>query len=245
MTRWKLAIEYDGGPFSGWQRQANAPSVQEAVEDAVFALSGERSAVVCAGRTDAGVHARGQVAHVDIEKPLTPKAVRDALTAHLRPRPVAILSAEAVPDDFHARFSAVRRRYLYRIVNRRADLALDRGRAWAVTAPLDVDAMREGARHLVGKHDWTTFRSVQCQAASPVRTVESVEIDRQGEDVVIRVAARSFLHNQVRAFAGTLREVGAGRWEPDRVRRAREARARAECAQVAPPEGLYLMGVDY
>ena len=245
MTRWKLTIEYDGGPFSGWQRQTNLPSVQGALEDAVFAFSGERLIVQGAGRTDAGVHARGQVAHIDLARDWTPKTVRDALNAHLRPAPIVILSAEAVDDSFEARFSAIHRTYRYIIVNRMAALALEHGRAWHVKAPLDEAAMQVGGRHLLGKHDFTTFRASGCQAKSPIRTVDQVDVRRDGERIIIDVAARSFLHSQVRAFAGTLKLVGEGKWQPGDVATALAARDRTHCGVIAPPDGLYLMAVRY
>lgn len=245
MPRWKLIIEYDGRPFVGWQRQANGASVQGALEDAVFAFCGERVTVNGAGRTDAGVHARGQVAHIVIGKDWTAKTVRDALNAHLRPLPVAVLSAEIVDAAFDARFSAVHRAYRYIIVNRRSPLTVDAGLAWHVHVPLDAVAMQAGARHLLGKHDFTTFRAAQCQAKSPVRTVDTVDVRRDGERIVIDVAARSFLHSQVRAFAGSLKMVGEGRWPPDEIAAALAARDRARCGPVAPPDGLYLMKVSY
>jgi tRNA pseudouridine38-40 synthase len=245
VTRWKLTIEYDGGPFSGWQRQTDLPSVQGAIEDAVFAFCGERVIVHGAGRTDAGVHARGQVAHIDLSRDWTPKTVRDALNAHLRPAPVVILSAEVVRDSFEARFSATHRAYRYVIVNRMAGLALEHGRAWHVKAALDEVAMQAGARHLLGKHDFTTFRAAGCQAKSPIRTVDQVDVVRDGERVIIDVAARSFLHSQVRAFAGTLKLVGEGKWDPDGVAAALAAKDRGRCGVIAPPDGLYLLAVTY
>lgn len=245
MTRWKLTIEYDGRPFVGWQRQAVGASVQGVLEDGVFGFSGERITVHGAGRTDAGVHARGQVAHIDLAKEASPKTVRDAINAHMRPHPVAILSAEPVGEDFEARFSAVHRAYQYVIINRRAPLTFEAGLAWAVQVPLDEAAMQDGARHLLGRHDFTTFRAAQCQAKSPVRSVDRVDVSRDGDRVLIDVAARSFLHSQVRAFAGTLKLVGEGRWRPDEVGAALAARDRSRCGPVAPPDGLYLMRVDY
>lgn len=245
MTRWKLTIEYDGRPFAGWQRQSELSSVQAALEDAVFGFSGERVTVHGAGRTDAGVHARGQVAHIDLAKETTAKTVCDAINAHLRPHPVAVLSAEAVDDTFEARFGAIRRAYRYDIVNRRAPLTVDAGLAWHVHVPLDAAAMQAGAQHLVGKHDFTTFRAAQCQAKSPVRTVDVVTVARDGETIKIEVVARSFLHSQVRAFAGSLKLVGEGRWPPEEIAAALAARDRAHCGPTAPPDGLYLMQVDY
>jgi len=245
VTRWKLTIEYDGRPFAGWQRQAELASVQGALEDAIFAFSGERVTVHGAGRTDAGVHARGQVAHVDLVRDWTAKTVRDAVNAHLRPVPVAVLTAEIVPAEFEARFSAVRRAYRYQIVNRRSPLTVDAGLAWHVHVPLDAAAMQAGAQFLLGRHDFTTFRAAQCQAKSPVRTLDEICVARDGERVVIDVAARSFLHSQVRAFAGSLKLVGEGRWPPEEIAAALAARDRARCGPVAPPDGLYLMRIDY
>jgi tRNA pseudouridine38-40 synthase len=245
MPRYKLTIEYDGTPFAGWQWQDNAPSVQRAVSEAIEAFSGEQVMVQGAGRTDAGVHALGQVAHFDLAKEHATDTVRDALNAHLRPHPVAVLTAEVVPDSFNARSSAVRRHYLYRIVNRRPDLALERLRAWRVPRPLDVEVMHAAAQRLVGKHDFTTFRSTECQAASPVKTLDTLDVTRAGDEVHITAIARSFLHNQVRSMVGSLVPVGDGKWSADDLSRALEARDRAACGPVAPPEGLYLMRVDY
>ncbi|MBI1251825.1 MAG: tRNA pseudouridine(38-40) synthase TruA [Alphaproteobacteria bacterium] len=245
MTRFKLTIEYDGGPFSGWQRLAEGPSVQGALEAAVERLTGVRAEVTGAGRTDAGVHAWGQVAHVDIAKPLTADQVRDALNAHLRPDPIAVLAAEVVDPGFHARFDAVRRLYEYRILNRRADLALERGRAWRIAAPLNAPLMAEAADRFIGRHDFTTFRDSQCQAASPIKTLERCVVLRQGEEVRIECAAPSFLHRQVRSIVGTLAEVGLGKRTPEDVAAALAARDRARCGQVAPAEGLYLKAVRY
>ena len=245
MARFKLTLEYEGGAFCGWQRQAEGQSVQAALEEAVFKLSGERAEAMGAGRTDAGVHAFGQVAHVDIERPLTGDKLRDALNAHLRPHPVAVLKAEQAGPDFHARFDAVRRVYLYRIVNRRADLTFDRGRAWRIAAPLDADAMHAGAQLLLGKHDFTTFRDSQCQAKSPVKTLDLCDVSRRGEEIEVVCEARSFLHRQVRSMVGTLVEVGLGHWRPRDVADALAAADRARCGPVAPAEGLYLVRVDY
>ncbi len=245
MTRWKLTIEYDGRPFAGWQRQAGLPSVQGVLEDAVFAFSGERVTVHGAGRTDAGVHARGQVAHIDLERDWSAKTVRDAINAHLRPGPVAVLKAEPALADFESRFHAVRRCYRYVIVNRRAPLTVDAGFAWHVHVPLDADAMHAGAQFLLGRHDFTTFRSAQCQAKSPLRTLDEVGVERAGDRITIQVAARSFLHSQVRAFAGSLKLVGEGRWPPEEIGAALAARDRSRCGPVAPPDGLFLMRVGY
>jgi len=245
MPRYKLTIEYDGGPFAGWQVQGTEPSVQGALMAAIEAFCGERVKVGGAGRTDAGVHALGQVAHVDLTKDWDTDTVRDAITAHLRPRPVVVLAAEKVPDTFDARFSATKRHYRYRIVNRRADLALDRGRAWRLPRPLDDVAMHAAAQRLVGRHDFTTFRHVDCQAKSPVKTLDQLDVTRAGEEVRIAAAARSFLHTQVRSMVGALALVGEGRWSADDLSAALAARDRTACAPVAPPEGLYLVRVDY
>jgi tRNA pseudouridine38-40 synthase len=245
MPRYKLTIEYDGAPFAGWQIQADQQTVQGVLMKAIAALSGEQAPVQGAGRTDAGVHARAQVAHVDLAKDWDTDTVRDALNAHLRPHPVAILSAEKVPADFNARSSAVKRHYLYRIVNRRADLTLDLGRAWRVPRLLDTQAMHAAAQRLVGKHDFTTFRSTECQAKSPVKTLDQLDVTRDGEEVTVLASARSFLHNQVRSMVGSLVMVGEGKWNADDLSRVLEARDRTACGQVAPPDGLYLMKVDY
>jgi tRNA pseudouridine38-40 synthase len=245
MPRYKLVIEYDGAPFVGWQVQDNGLSVQGVLTAAIAAFCGETVAVQGAGRTDAGVHARGQVAHIDFAKKWDTDTVRDAINAHLRPHPVAVLSAEIVPTDFDARFSATKRHYLYRIVNRRADLALDRRRAWKIARPLDAAAMHEAAQRLVGRHDFTTFRAAECQAKSPVKTLDCLDVERAGEDIRVHAAARSFLHTQVRSLVGSLALVGEGRWSADDLARALDARDRAACGPVAPPDGLYLMQVDY
>ena len=245
MPRFKLTIEYDGAPFAGWQIQADRPSVQGLLITAVEAFSGEKTSVQGAGRTDAGVHARGQVAHIDLSKDWEPDTVRDALNAHLRPHPVAILAAERVAGDFNARTSAIKRHYLYRIINRRADLTLDAGRAWRVARPLDAAAMHAAAQRLIGKHDFTTFRSTECQAKSPVRTLDRLEVERHGDAVNVWASARSFLHSQVRSMVGSLEMVGEGKWSADDLSRVLEARDRTACGQVAPADGLYLMKVDY
>jgi tRNA pseudouridine38-40 synthase len=245
MPRYKLTIEYDGTPFSGWQWQDHAPSVQRVLVDALVAFCGHAVKVTGAGRTDAGVHALGQVAHVDLEKDWRVDKVRDALNAHLRPHPVAVLSAEKVADGFDARFSARKRHYLYRIANRRPDLALDRLRAWRVPRKLDVDAMHAAAQRLVGKHDFTTFRSTECQAKSPEKTLDQLDVSRYGDEVHVKTSARSFLHNQVRSMVGSLALVGDGKWSADDLSAALTARNRAACAPVAPPDGLYLVSVDY
>ena len=245
MPRYKLIVEYDGAPFRGWQTQADQITVQGVLTAAVTALSGETALVQGAGRTDAGVHARGQVAHVDFAKEWPTDTVRDGLNAHLRPHPVAVLSAERVSEDFNARMSAVKRHYMYRIVNRRPDLTFDVKYAWRVARPLDAAAMHAAAQRLVGKHDFTTFRSTECQAASPVKTLEQLDVARDGQDIIVTTSARSFLHNQVRSMVGSLVMVGAGNWSVDDLAQALAARDRTACGQVAPPDGLYLMKVDY
>ena len=245
MPRYKIIIEYDGAPFVGWQIQDNGPSVQAAIMAAIAAFSGETVLPQGAGRTDAGVHALGQVAHFDLATERDTDTIRDALNAHLRPQPVAILSAEKVPDDFDARRSARRRHYLYRIANRRPDLVLERGRAWRVGRRLDEAAMHAAAQRLVGLHDFTTFRSTECQAKSPEKTLDRLDVSRVGEEIHINAVARSFLHNQVRSMVGSLALVGEGKWNAADLTRALEARDRAACGPVAPPEGLYLMKVDY
>jgi tRNA pseudouridine38-40 synthase len=245
MMRFKLTLEYDGGPFVGWQRQENGPSVQQALEEAVFAFSGERVTSFAAGRTDAGVHALGQVAHFDLARATAAATLKDAVNFHLKPNPIAVLAAEAVSDEFHARFSAKARAYLYRIVNRRAPLALERGRAWLLQQPLDAAAMQAAAERLVGHHDFTSFRSSICQAASAVKTLDRLEVARAGEAIEIRARARSFLHHQVRNMVGTLKLVGEGKWTADDVSAALAARDRAKAGPTAPPAGLYLTGVEY
>ncbi|MEE2691093.1 MAG: tRNA pseudouridine(38-40) synthase TruA [Pseudomonadota bacterium] len=245
MPRYMLIVEYDGGPFVGWQRQDNGPSVQGAIENAVKAFCGADVVAFAAGRTDAGVHALAMPAQFDLPFERPEDTVRDALNAHLRPAPIVILSARRVADDFHVRFSALSRRYLYRIVNRRAPLALDAGRAWQLPQKLDAQAMGEAARRLVGRHDFSTFRAAQCQAASPVKTLSALTVSRDGEEVRVQASAPSFLHSQVRSMVGTLVEVGLGRWTPDDVSAALEARDRARCGQVAPACGLYFLGTDY
>ena len=245
MPRYRFTIEYDGAPFRGWQRQAEGPSVQGAVEAALAALEPEGPSVTGAGRTDAGVHALAQVAHADLGRDWDPFRLAEALNWHLKPLPVAVLRAERAADDFHARFSATRRHYLYRILCRRAPEALERGRVWRRARPLDPQAMRLAAAALVGRHDFTTFRSSECQARSPVKTLDALEIDEAGAELHFRLSARSFLHNQVRSIVGTLERVGAGAWAPERVAEALAARDRTRCGPVAPPQGLYLRAVDY
>jgi tRNA pseudouridine38-40 synthase len=245
MPRYRLTIEYDGTPFCGWQRQDNALSVQEVLEKAVFAFSGETVRVGGAGRTDAGVHARGQVAHIDLKKDWPEHTVRDAINAQSRPHPVAVLAAERAADDFDARFSAQKRHYEYVIIDRRPPLALESRRAWQVPRRLDVDAMHAAAQHLVGKHDFTTFRAAECQSNSPEKTLDRLDVSRAGEAVVIRASARSFLHHQVRSISGSLKLVGEGRWSAQDLKAALEAKDRARCGALAPPDGLYLIRVDY
>jgi tRNA pseudouridine38-40 synthase len=247
MPRYRLAVEYDGTPYAGWQRQVGQHSVQAALERAFFGFCGERVSLRGAGRTDAGVHAAGQVAHVDLGREWPADTVRDALNAHLRlaGETVSVLAAERAADDFDARFSATARHYLYRILNRRAPPALERSRAWWVPVPLDAYVMHEAAQSLLGRHDFTTFRSAHCQARSPVRTLDRLDVTRVADIVEIRASARSFLHNQVRSMAGTLKRAGEGAWSVAEVRAALEARDRAACGAVAPPEGLCLVRVDY
>ena len=243
--RYKMTIEYDGGLFAGWQLQADAPTVQGAVEDAIFALTGMRPTVHAAGRTDAGVHARGQVAHLDLERDWDTWTLRNAINAHLRPHPVSVLAIETVNEEFHARFKAIRRSYLYRIANRPAPLALDRGKAWWHPVKLDHEAMHAAAQALIGKHDFTTFRAASCQAQSPVKTLDRLDITRDGDMIDCTVEARSFLHHQVRSMVGSLKLVGEGKWRSGDIKEALEARDRTRCGPVAPPTGLYLMRVDY
>jgi tRNA pseudouridine38-40 synthase len=245
MPRYKLTLEYDGAPFVGWQRQANGPSVQATLEAALLALCGEAVVAHGAGRTDAGVHAEGQVAHVDLARTWEGPRLRDALNAHLGHHPVAVLVAEPVDDSFDARRSARLRHYVYRIVNRRAPLTLDRGRAWHVKRRLDAEAMHEAARALLGRHDFSTFRDSQCQAKSPVRTLTDLDVVRRGDDIEMRVSALSFLHRQVRSMVGSLEHVGAGYWSATDLKMALEAADRRRCGQVAPACGLYIARVDY
>jgi tRNA pseudouridine38-40 synthase len=245
MPRYKLIIEYDGAPFYGWQLQPDLPSVQGALEAAVAATCGVPTRVHGSGRTDAGVHAIGQVAHCDIKKEFRPDRLRDALNAHLRPNPIAVRDAEIVADDFEARFSAVKRHYRYRIVNHRANLALDAGRVWRVPQRLDSDAMHAAAQRLIGKHDFTTFRDTECQAKSPDKTLDQLDVMRDGDAVTVLTSARSYLHSQVRSMVGSLVWVGQGRWSADDLAAALAARRRAACGVVAPPDGLYLVRVEY
>ncbi|MFD2249740.1 tRNA pseudouridine38-40 synthase [Pseudochelatococcus lubricantis] len=247
MPRYRLIVEYDGTPYVGWQWQDNGRAVQQAVEEAIAACTNERMRVQCAGRTDAGVHATHQVVHVDLARDWRADRLRDAVNAHLKLQgdTVAVVAADAVDEAFDARHSAIRRHYLYRILNRRPQPALERNRVWHVPRQLDAPAMHEAAQRLVGKHDFTTFRAADCQAASPLRTLERLDVERTGDEIRIFAAARSFLHHQVRSMAGTLELVGAGKWTPDDVTDALEARQRARCGTMAPACGLYLIGVDY
>lgn len=249
MPRYKLTIEYDGTPFLGWQIQATGTTVQGALSEAVARFAGEKVHVQGAGRTDTGVHATGQVAHIELSRDWRPDTVRDAMNAHLRPHPIAVLAAEKAADDFHARFSATGRRYVYRIIVRRADLVLERDRAWRVLRPLDAAAMAQGAARLVGRHDFTTFRAIGCQAASPVKTLDRLEVETVpaafGAEIRVHAQARSFLHHQVRSMVGTLVKVGEGAWTPDDVTSALEAADRTRCGPMAPSAGLYLAEVTY
>ncbi len=245
MPRYRLTVEYDGGPFAGFQAQAPHPTVQGEIERAIFAFCGESVRISAAGRTDAGVHATGQVIHLDLTRDHAPATVMNALNAHLVPAPIAVVEARVAPPDFHARFSAVGRRYLYRILNRRAPPALDRGRVWLVKTPLDAAAMREAAQGLVGLHDFTTFRDAACQAKSPVKTLDLAQVSRADHEVRLTFTARSFLHRQVRSMVGSLVEVGRGRWTADDLAAALAACDRNACGPVAPAEGLCLTAVDY
>jgi tRNA pseudouridine38-40 synthase len=245
MTRWKLTIEFDGTPFMGWQRQDHGPSVQQALEEAARRMTGEPVTFIAAGRTDAGVHALAMTAHCDIAKPLTAHRLREGLNALIRPNPIAVLEVEPVADDWHARFTCIGRRYLYRILNRRAPPALDVNRAWHIAQQLDAPAMQEAAAHLVGRHDFTTFRSAHCQSDSPVKTLDRLEVEQIGEEIRVRAEARSFLHHQVRSMVGCLALVGRGQWSPADMRRALEAKDRAALGLNAPPHGLYFVEAVY
>jgi tRNA pseudouridine38-40 synthase len=245
MTRFALTIEYDGRPFMGWQRQAHGPSVQQAIEEALGRIIGAEPVVHAAGRTDAGVHATAKRAHVDVERAIAPFRLMEALNAHLRPAPIAILDCVAVPEKWHARFSCLGRRYEYRIVNRRAPLTFEAGLAWRIARPLDAEAMQAAAQRLTGKHDFTTFRSAHCQSASPVKTLDRLDVTRTGDRVTIHAAARSFLHHQVRSMVGCLALVGLGQWSADDIGAALEARDRSTLGLNAPPDGLYFTGADY
>lgn len=245
MSRYKITIEYDGSGFVGWQRQENGFSVQQAIEEAINKFSGEKITLFGAGRTDSGVHALGQVAHFDLQKNTDADTVRDAVNFHLKPACVSILDATPVADDFDARFSALERAYRYRITNRRAPLAVGRGYSWWVPVPLNVEAMNEAAGHLVGKHDFTTFRSVHCQAKSPLKTLNALTVTGDGESIEIEARAPSFMHHQVRNFAGTLKLVGEGKWSPGKVKTALEKKDRTAGGPTAPPDGLYFVEVVY
>ena len=245
MIRFALTVEFDGRPFMGWQRQAHGPSVQQTIEEAVFAITGETVTLHAAGRTDAGVHALAMRAHLDITRAITPFRLMEALNARLRPAPVAILACDAVSADWHARFSCLGRAYEYRILNRRAPLTWERGLAWQVARPIDVAAMQRAAQALVGRHDFTTFRSAHCQAESPVKTLDCLDVRREGERVVVEAAARSFLHHQVRSMVGSLVQVGLGRWTPDDLADALAARDRARLGLNAPPDGLFFVSARY
>jgi tRNA pseudouridine38-40 synthase len=245
VTRWRLTIEYDGGPFMGWQRQDHGPSVQQALEEALRRMTGEAAVFTAAGRTDAGVHALAMAAHVDVERAITPHRLREGLNALVRPQPIAVLDVEAVAGDWHARFSCLGRRYLYRILSRRAPPALDSGRVWHIPVPLDVERMREGAAHLVGRHDFTTFRSAHCQSDSPVKTLDRLEVAQVGAEIHVTAAARSFLHHQVRSMVGCLALVGRGQWRAEDMREALKARDRAALGFNAPPHGLYFVEALY
>jgi len=245
MTRFRLTVEYDGRLFMGWQRQAHGPSVQQAIEEAIASVTGEDVTLHAAGRTDAGVHGLAMTAHADIARAITPFRLGEAINARLRPQPVAIIGCETAPDDWHARFSCIGRHYRYRIVNRRAPLTLDQGLAWRVTPRLDAEAMHAAAQCLVGLHDFTTFRSVQCQAKSAVKTLDRLSVRRQAQEVIIEVSARSFLHHQVRSMVGCLMLVGQGKWGADDLVAALAARDRAALGLNAPPDGLYFIAADY
>ena len=245
MPRYRLTIEYDGQPYKGFQAQETLPSVQGSIERAVKAFSGQTLRLQAAGRTDTGVHATGQVIHIDLEREWRPEVVRDALNAHLMPEPIAIIDAQVAEGDWHARFSATERRYIYRILNRKSPPALDRGKVWHMKKPLDAQAMHDAAQVLIGNHDFTTFRHMQCQAKSPIKTMDVARVWREGEQVLLEFASRSFLHRQVRSMTGTLAEVGIGRWSAADVKAALDARDRKACGPVAPADGLYLVGVKY
>jgi tRNA pseudouridine38-40 synthase len=245
MPRYKITLEYDGTPFVGWQRQENGLSVQQAVEEAIQKFSREKAETFAAGRTDAGVHALGQVAHFDLEKDYPEDEIMGAINFHIRPHPVAVMEVQKVDGEFHARFSAKQRSYTYRIINRRPPLVLEQNRAWHIVLPLDHEAMQEAAQYLVGRHDFTSFRAASCQGTTPIKNLDEVTVRREGERVEISVSARSFLHHMVRNITGTLFNVGVGKWAPGDVKRVLEAKDRALAGQTAPPEGLYFMRVEY
>jgi tRNA pseudouridine38-40 synthase len=245
MPRYRLTIEYDGTPFNGWQRQPHSPSVQAALEAAILGFSGETVTTQAAGRTDTGVHALGQVAHFDLERQWDPFRIREALNFHLRPHPIAIIEAEAVPDTFEARFSAKARHYEYRILNRRAPAVIEANHVWHLPMPLDADLMHEAAQTAIGTHDFTTFRAAECHAKSPVKTLDRFDVRRELEHIVITASARSFLHHQVRSLVGSLKMVGEGKWRPADFRAALDAADRRRCAALAPPAGLYLVRAEY
>lgn len=245
MTRFAFTVEFDGRPFMGWQRQAHGPSVQQAIEEALGRIVGQNPVIHCAGRTDAGVHGRGMRAHADLEKEIAPFRLMEALNAHLRPEPISILACEIVPDDWHARFSCVARSYEYHILNRRAPLTYQKGLLWRVPQELDVELMDEAAQLLVGQHDFTTFRSAHCQADSPLRTLDRLDVVRNGQHIIVHAKARSFLHHQVRSMVGCLVMVGNGSWSPEDLKGALDARDRNALGYNAPPDGLYFMKADY
>ncbi|MEO7276794.1 MAG: tRNA pseudouridine(38-40) synthase TruA [Sphingomicrobium sp.] len=245
MTRWRLTVEYDGGPFMGWQRQDHGPSVQQTIEDALGRMTGETVTVFAAGRTDAGVHALAMTAHADVDRDFTVHRLREGLNALVRPLPVSVLAVEPVADDWHARFSCTGRRYLYRILNRPAPPALDAGKVWHIAHDLDVEAMRQGAAHLIGRHDFTTFRSAHCQSDSPVKTLDRLDVSSSGDEIHIEATARSFLHHQVRSMVGCLAMVGRGQWRADEMKQALEARDRSALGFNAPPQGLYFVAASY
>jgi tRNA pseudouridine38-40 synthase len=245
MTRFALTIEFDGGPYMGWQWQDHGPSVQGAIEEAIFKTTGEKTLVYSAGRTDAGVHALGMRAHVDVQKPLPPFRLMGAINAHLRPHPIAILACEEVDPEWHARYTCIGRSYEYRILNRRAPLTLEKGRVWRIGPEMDADAMHEAAQLLVGLHDFTTFRSTACQSASPLKTLDRLNVRREGDHIIVEAAALSFLHHQVRSMVGCLAAVGLGRWTTQDLKAALAARNRSALAENAPPEGLYFVAARY
>ena len=245
MTRFRLLVEYDGRPFMGWQRQDHGPSVQAAIEEALASITGTHAPLHAAGRTDAGVHARGQVAHVDVERPITAFRLMEAINARLRPAPVAIVACEEAPAGFHARFDCIGRAYRYRIINRRPPLTVDAGLAWRVQAPLDAGAMHAAAQQLLGEHDFTTFRAAHCQARSPVKTLDRLDVERLGDEVHVHAAARSFLHHQVRSMVGCLKLVGEGKWSAGDLKAALAAADRAALGFNAPPDGLTFMAARY